>query len=86
MARCWSSVITGCPAQLGPGQATLTLPPSAPPSATDAVEWQAFARVDREKGMDKVERAQFFLEFYDGLMNYTGTDHVDHWMKTLGRP
>ncbi|MEA2125091.1 MAG: hypothetical protein QOI80_1873 [Solirubrobacteraceae bacterium] len=43
------------PAQIGPGQATLTLPPSAPPSSADAVEWQAFARVDREKGLDKVE-------------------------------
>jgi hypothetical protein len=44
------------PAQIGPGQASLTLPPSAPPSSTDAVEWEIFARVDREKGLDKVER------------------------------
>jgi hypothetical protein len=43
------------PAQIGPGQATLTLPPSAPPSAAQAVEWEAFARVDREHGMDKAE-------------------------------
>jgi hypothetical protein len=44
------------PAQVGPGQAHLTLPPAAPPSAHDAVEWEVFARVDRERGMDKVER------------------------------
>jgi hypothetical protein len=44
------------PAQLGPGQARFTLPGHAPPSSADAVEWTAFARVDRERGMDKVER------------------------------
>ena len=44
------------PAQVGPGQATFTLPPDAPPASADAVEWTAFARVDRERGMDKVER------------------------------
>jgi hypothetical protein len=44
------------PAQIGPGQAHLTVPPSAPPSAHDAVEWEVFARVDRERGLDKVER------------------------------
>jgi len=44
------------PAQLGPGQATFTLPADAPPASPDAVEWTAFARVDRERGADKVER------------------------------
>lgn len=34
-------------------------------------------------GVDETERALFFLEWYDGLMNFTGTDHVDHWMKTI---
>lgn len=33
--------------------------------------------------VDATERALFFLEWYDGLMNFTGTDHVDHWMKTV---
>lgn len=33
--------------------------------------------------VDETERALFFLEWYDGLMNFTGTDHVDHWMKTV---
>src|SRR5436190_4462628 len=33
--------------------------------------------------LDQTERAEFFLEFYDGLMDYAGTDHVDHWMKTV---
>ncbi|WP_131819207.1 S8 family serine peptidase [Sphingomonas jatrophae] len=27
-------------------------------------------------------RSQFFMDWYDGLMNFSGTDHVDHWMKT----
>ena len=29
------------------------------------------------------DRALFFLDWYDGLMNFTGTDHVDHWMHTV---
>lgn len=33
--------------------------------------------------LDQSERAYFFLEWYDGLMNFAGTDHVDHWMKTI---
>ncbi|HXA39554.1 MAG TPA: S8 family serine peptidase [Phenylobacterium sp.] len=33
--------------------------------------------------LDPTARALFFLDWYDGLMNYSGTDHVDHWMKTI---
>jgi hypothetical protein len=33
--------------------------------------------------VDETSRALFFLDWYDGLMNFTGTDHVDHWMKTV---
>jgi hypothetical protein len=33
--------------------------------------------------LDETARAMFFLEFYDGLMAFAGTDHVDHWMKTI---
>jgi len=33
--------------------------------------------------LDETDRAIFFLEWYDGLMNFSGTDHVDHWMKTI---
>ena len=33
--------------------------------------------------LDQTERAMFFLEWYDGLMTFAGTDHVDHWMKTV---
>ena len=33
--------------------------------------------------LDQSELAYLFLEYYDGLMDYTGTDHVDHWMKTV---
>lgn len=33
--------------------------------------------------LDEVDRAMFFLDWYDGLMNFTGTDHVDHWMKAI---
>ncbi len=28
-------------------------------------------------------RSQFFLDWYDGLMAYSGTDRVDHWMRTV---
>jgi hypothetical protein len=33
--------------------------------------------------MDAVQRAAFFLDFYDGLMNFTQFDRVDHWMATV---
>jgi subtilisin family serine protease len=33
--------------------------------------------------LSQSDRSTFFLEWYDGLMNFTGTDHVDHWMKTV---
>ena len=33
--------------------------------------------------MDQTKRALFFLDFYDSLMNYTGTDHIDHWMNLI---
>jgi subtilisin family serine protease len=33
--------------------------------------------------LSQSDRSLFFLEWYDGLMNFTGTDHVDHWMKTV---
>jgi hypothetical protein len=29
------------------------------------------------------QRSAFFLAFYDGLMNFSGTDRVDHWMPTI---
>ncbi|WP_417493882.1 S8 family peptidase [Maricaulis sp.] len=29
------------------------------------------------------QRSAFFLAFYDGLMNFTGTDRVDHWMPAI---
>ncbi|WP_339746564.1 S8 family peptidase [uncultured Maricaulis sp.] len=28
-------------------------------------------------------RSRFFLAFYDGLMAYSGTDRVDHWMASI---
>ncbi|WP_417471208.1 S8 family peptidase [Maricaulis sp.] len=30
-----------------------------------------------------VQRSAFFLAFYDGLMNFSGTDRVDHWMPAI---
>jgi len=33
--------------------------------------------------LDQTKRAQFFLEFYDRLMDYTGTDHIDYWMNLV---
>ncbi len=35
------------------------------------------------EGLDAEDRARFFLEFYDGLMRYSGRDHVDHWMPAI---
>jgi subtilisin family serine protease len=29
------------------------------------------------------QRERFFLDWYDGLMNYSGADHVDHWMSAV---
>ncbi len=29
------------------------------------------------------ERSEFFLAFYDGLMSFTGVNHVDHWMPSI---
>lgn len=29
------------------------------------------------------QRAAFFLAFHDGLMNFSGRDHVDHWMGAI---
>ncbi|GGD06820.1 hypothetical protein GCM10011342_14560 [Aquisalinus flavus] len=29
------------------------------------------------------DRSMFFMEFYDGLMGFSGVDHVDHWMATI---
>jgi hypothetical protein len=33
--------------------------------------------------LDPTSRAMFFLDWYDGLMNFSGADHVDHWMKSV---
>jgi hypothetical protein len=32
--------------------------------------------------MDQNSEARFFLDWYDGLMAYSGADRVDYWMKT----
>lgn len=29
-------------------------------------------------GMDGIERSKFFMDFYDGLMEFSGMDHIDH--------
>lgn len=31
---------------------------------------------------DAVTRARFQFDWYDGLMSFSGADHVDHWMET----
>ena len=35
------------------------------------------------EGLSGAARSEFFLKFYDGLMGYSGTDQVDHWMATV---
>ncbi|HEY1962042.1 MAG TPA: S8 family peptidase, partial [Rhizomicrobium sp.] len=32
---------------------------------------------------DVATRSYFFLNFYDGLMNFTGVDHIDWWMPSI---
>jgi len=34
-------------------------------------------------GIDAATRSYFFLNWYDGLMNFTGVDHVDWWMPSI---
>lgn len=34
-------------------------------------------------GMTAENRSRFFLDWYDGLMEFAGQDHVDHWMATV---
>jgi hypothetical protein len=33
--------------------------------------------------IDPATRSYFFLNWYDGLMNFTGVDHVDWWMPSI---
>jgi len=35
------------------------------------------------KSLDQTHQALFFLDWYDGLMNFSGADHVDWWMKAV---
>ncbi|MBC7768921.1 MAG: S8 family serine peptidase [Phycisphaerales bacterium] len=34
------------------------------------------------EGFSDVDRARFLFAWYDGLMEFSGRDHVDHWMAT----
>jgi hypothetical protein len=34
-------------------------------------------------GKTAAQRSEFFLAWYDQLMDFSGMDHVDHWMKTI---
>ena len=38
------------------------------------------ANPDSLRALAPATQQQFFLEWYDGLMNFSGRDHVDHWM------
>lgn len=35
------------------------------------------------RSLSQAQRAQLVSEWYDGLMEFSGRDHVDHWMKTV---
>jgi len=39
---------------------------------------------DSFASLDAGDRSAFFLDFYDGLMGFTGLDRVDHWMPAVG--
>ena len=43
----------------------------------DPADPQSLENVDAE------QRARFFLDFYDGLMSFSGIDHIDHWMPAI---
>ena len=35
------------------------------------------------EGLTAAQRAHFFIDWYDGLMAYSGRDHLDYWMRTI---
>lgn len=35
------------------------------------------------QGLTQSQRSRFFLDWYDGLMAYSGADHIDYWMGTV---
>lgn len=37
---------------------------------------------DAFAALSDVDRARFLFDWYDGLMAFSGRDHVDHWMRT----
>src|SRR4030095_10104857 len=41
------------------------------------------ARAASMQALSAEKRAQFFVDWYDSLMRYSGTDRVDHWMRTV---
>jgi hypothetical protein len=43
----------------------------------DLADPQSLARLDQGA------RQHFFLDWYDGLMDFSGADHVDYWMKQV---
>ncbi|MFC6199000.1 S8 family peptidase [Ponticaulis profundi] len=57
--------------------------------------WQGFAKDVFDKygidpsdpsslaDLDSVDRAKFFVDWYDGLMQFSGVDRVDHWMNDV---
>ena len=41
------------------------------------------SRPETLANLDANAREHFFIDWYDGLMNFSGADHVDHWMKEV---
>jgi Subtilase family len=35
------------------------------------------------EGMTQADRTRFILDWYDGLMDFAGADHIDHWMPMI---
>ena len=33
--------------------------------------------------LDAIDQSRLYVEWYDGLMGFSGNDHVDHWMSTV---
>lgn len=56
------------PVAIGPVQARFTVPLGAQPSSEEVVEWTAWARIDREKGRDVVQRLLLPVRFAAAAM------------------
>jgi hypothetical protein len=71
----------------GPQQARFYLPDEAQPASEDAVEWEAWARIDRAKGLDVVERVPLNVRVPSDRVNADrGADPSQDGLTLVGIP